>query len=345
MNTIAIKEAEASWEAFKASLDKSHEAELARFKAPADGLSLFSFYSNKDYLKFDQVVNVLPKQYKFDENIIPIIYSCYVERNLSDQAFKYVTDAIQYFSEESKTPSIDLVDYKRKAQNEGMFDKLRDSLLNLRNLEPHDIPPIVPAIHNGKIKLQEFILGEIINALRIMRLKIRAVESIADEDRYNDILMAILRLRLPVWGWDISDQNRGGVSPAGINPGEIDHTITAAGISIALIEAFPLKGRDFTKVQKHILKCENYIRDLDRFYIVIYYLGERVHFNRTWDTYKADVNRVSYPPTWLLQASSLTEIAGQFTSVENMKIARTKHTNSEMFHIMIDLSIPPTVAP
>jgi len=345
MNLNELKDAEEFWEKFKLDLDEEDKKELGRFIEPANGLSLFYYYASEDHIKFDQTINTLSKQYLYDDNLIPIIFNCYIKRNLPEQAFKYICDAQKYYYTEGKTPNIDLAEYRRKATNHELFDRLRDTLMHLRSIAPEEVPPIVPEILNGKIKFHEFILGEIVNGLRIMRKKIRAVHSIIDEDRYNDVLLATLRLRLSVWGWDISDQEFGGVTAGGPNPGELDHTIKAAGRDLALIEAFTLNGGNFPKVEKHILKCNNYVRDIQNFYIVIYFIGDRKRFEACWTTYQADVERINYPSTWPMVTNSFEELpADIFPAIENMKLAKTRHKpNYEIFHIMIDLSEPEPV--
>lgn len=345
MNINELKDAEEFWDKFKSGLDEEGKKELGRFTEPANSLSLFYYFATENYIKFDQIINTLSKQYLYDENLIPIVFNCYAKRNLPDQSFKYINDAQKYYAAEGKTSGIDLAEYRRQATNNELFDKLRDTLMQLRSLAPEDVPPIVPDTLNGKIKLHEFILGEIVNGLRIMRKKIRAVHSINDEDRYNDVLLATLRLRLAVWGWDISDQEFSGVTAGGPNPGELDHTIKGAGRDLALIEAFTLVGGNFPKVEKHILKCNNYIRDLQNFYIVVYFIGDRTKFESCWKTYQTDVERITFPSTWPMIANSFEELpANIFPAIENMKLAKTRHLpNYELFHLMIDLSEPETV--
>ena len=73
-------------------------------------------------------------------------------------------------------------------------------------LKPKNISLVTPENINDQRNLNEFILYEIIQATRVLLDKIQSIQQIRDEDRFNDLLLAILRLRFPIWGWSI--QNR-----------------------------------------------------------------------------------------------------------------------------------------
>ncbi len=211
---------------------------------------------------------------------------------------------------------------------------------------PEQIPPILPQILNGNIELKDFILEEILQGLKVMRKKIKAVESINSENKYNDVLQSILKLRLPLWGWDIIDQDRAGSSQKKKEAGEIDLTIKAIN-DLTLIEAFILSGRNFKKTNEHILKCINYSRDIQYYYIVVYYKGARMSFDKTWGKYKEDIRKIKFPTNWKLKKrEDFRELHTSMRNVENLKIAHTGHgKSSQIFHIMLDLSDPPIIKP
>lgn len=343
MNKEEVLLAKQGWDSFIATLDENQQKLLAKYNEPINNLSLHSYFAEKDYIQFDQALNTLSGQYLYDEDLIPVIYDCYAERNLQDKAFQYINEAIAFFTKEELTPQkVNLEEYKRKTSNEGLFQKLRESLLHLRNLAPEQIPSILPKILNGNTELKDFILEEILQGLKVMRKKIKAVESINSENKYNDILQITLKLRLPLWGWDIIDQERSGTSQNKKEAGEIDLTIKAIN-DLTLVEAFILSGRNFKKTNEHILKCINYNRDIPNYYIVVYYKGARASFDKTWVKYKEDVHKINFPTNWKLKTKEgFTELHPSMRNAENLKIAHTGHgKSSQIFHVMLDLSIPP----
>ncbi len=84
-----------------------------------------------------------------------------------------------------------------------------------------------------------------------------------------------------------------------------------------------------------------YIGTIDKYYVVIYYLGNSSDFESKWSTYKSDVLSISYPTTFTIDTSiGFTEITNEFTDVANFKIAKTIHNSKlEMFHVMINLGV------
>lgn len=349
MNKEEILQAKQWWDTFQntLTLDEKQQKQLAKLSEPINNLKLHAYFAEKDYSQFDQAINTLSGQYLYDEDLIPVVYECYTERNMQDKAFQYVIDAINFYEREGlKLLKVNLEEYKRRASNEGLFQKLRETLLHLRNLQPEQIPPILPQILNGNIELRNFILEEILQALKVMRKKIKAVESINSENKYNDILQSILKLRLSLWGWDIIDQERAGSSQNKKEAGEIDLTIKAIN-DLTIVEAFILIGRNFKKTNEHILKCIDYNRDIPHYYIVVYYKGARTSFDKTWEKYKEDVCKIKFPTNWELKdKEDFTELHTSMRNTENLKIAHTSHgKSSQIFHIMLDLSEPSVIEP
>ena len=167
--------------------------------------------------------------------------------------------------------------------------------------------------------------------------KIEGVRQINHENLFNDLLLAILRLRFPVWGWEIVDQARVGTSPGGKDAGEADFLIQASGYNIALWEALILKDKAYT--QKHILKCEKDVKGLKRYYILIYYLGKSDEFEIKWQTYKDDVVSINYPTTLSIDTTKgFEDLAELFDNTRHLKIARTTHTDGvTLFHHFINV--------
>lgn len=296
----------------------------------------------KDFEKFDVIIGKVPKKHLYTEKLIPLAYHSYIERGLDENAYGFITAAYMYYKDNGLTLSTRLEDIYLDAPNDKLIERLKTVMGQLGSLAPVHIPKIIPKIHNEKYRLNEFILCDILSAAKVMRKKIKAVEEIIHEDSFNDVLVAILRLRLPIWGWDIADQERSGPSWAGKNAGEIDIVIKAAGHDLALIEALKMDGGDFTNLEKHILKIGEYSRDLKSYYMVIYYRGARVNFTKFCGTYQTDVAKVAYSVNWAYNLTiPYADISADYKDIEYISVGKTLHgpNNVELFHIIIDLSL------
>ncbi len=320
---------------------RENESNIAHAGGEQYAIDLIVEALAKNKEKFDITIDKVPKKYLYTDKVIPVVYKFYIERNLDENAFIFIHDAHKYHLENGLTFSRAMEDILLRAPDERLLERLKTVLANLRDLPPSDIPKVLPKILNKKYRLNEFILLELLTGLRIMRKKIKAVEQIIHEDCFNDVLLATLRLRLPVWGWDIDDQARSGESWAGKNAGEIDITFKAAGNDIALVEALKMDGGDLPNLQKHVLKVGQYSRDLKTYYMIVYYHGDRSKFAGFWTTYQADIARITYNTTWTYNTTpGFEDITDQYEDIEHIFVGRSQHGSSktELFHIVIDMS-------
>lgn len=339
MNVTLLKQANDDWNSFVASLTDEEKVALAELEEPIASNQLFHLSIAKDWIRFDQTVNRLSKSFLYNQEIVPTVYNSYIERGLNEMAFGYINQVEQYLKETGETISTEIQPLINNAISMSLLLKLKESFGHIRNLAPADIVKIIPDILNNKTQLSEFILDEIVQAGRIVIQKIHGIKQITHEDRYNDLLLAILRLRFPVWGWEITDQPRLGNSPTGKSAGEVDLLITAAGNTVTLFEALILNKKNKPLTQKHIKKITSYVNFLDRYYMIIYYTGKPNRFNATWDNYKSDAAATSFPPKFTFdKAKGFEDLDGKFGSVTSLRIAKSTHHAIEIFHIMIDLS-------
>lgn len=336
-----------NWETFKSKLTEDTKQDLAAFIDLSNSMDLLYFSWEHDDIKFDQIINTLPPVYLYQSELIKPIYENYVRRGIPDVGYAFLNKSINYLKETGEEIAEEISDLRENAVDDLLIEKVRSTLSDLRNLAAKHIPYVLPKILNDKKKLEEFILGEIVAGMRVMRKKIRAVESIIKEDHFNDVFLATLRLRLPVFGWEIADQERTGVSESGKDAGESDIVIKAAGQELALLEALKLEGGNFSKLEEHVLKCIEYSRDLAAYYIVVYYHGQRDKFDRFLDTYKSDIARVNYTDKWSINNTPpFIELNDSYENTENIYLAKTLHGPKELklFHIVIDMSTEPLAA-
>lgn len=339
MNLKEIKYAKEQWNAFLERLGVQDEDQLENYVDPASALDLFSLYEAKEYEEFDSVLSGISPRNKYDEKIIPLILKCYREREQSARAFSFLLEAENYHAEASTEPMPDLSEQKRKFKGEELYESVKQSLIHIRSFDADEIPPVIPPVLNKMNDLHGFILVELLDALMLMMKKIVAVESISSENNYNDIVMTILRLRLPLWGWEIADQGRTGKSETKKDAGESDFTITSGGKDKALVEALILKARNFAYLSKHILKCKEYIKYVKHYYIVVYFKGKKKSFESLWIKYQEDVAKIDYPQSWKIdKKAGFKDITAKFGSEGEILVGQTKQGQSSILtHIMINL--------
>lgn len=340
MNIDLLNIANQNWEAFVASLTDDEKKDLDGFNEAIERNRLYYFATIKDAQRFDQVINMLSKNFLYEEDIIPTVYKFYIERELHELAFDYIEEAKRHFTELSIKPSDDIQSIIDNSVSTKLLENLKLSLVSVRALKAKDLPLITPDIVNDKRNLSEFVLSEIVLASKVLIEKIHGIKKNPDEDRYNDLLLAILRLRFQIWAWSIHDQARKGSSPTGKSAGETDITIEAGNITIALFEALILTSRNKSNTENHILKSFRYSKNLDRYYMIVYFKGKVENFDTTWKSYKEDVKGCSFPEKFQFNTTnSFEDLSNKFEDIHHLRIAKTTHgENIEMFHIMIDLS-------
>ena len=338
MDRALLTEAFHEWNNFE---DNLNEDERKGFDVlllePVETNKLHYYFVSKDYTNFDLTLNRLSPKYLYDEEVISTIFNCFLKRHLYELAFDYLNKSEKYYKNNALTKPDIIRKLRDEYPDEQTIQKIKLILGNLPSQRVTDIPRILPSNINGYLNLNEFILYEVIQAIKVMMDKIESVREIQTENRYNDLLLAILRLRLPLWGWIILDQPRAGKSPGGKDAGEVDHLINASGNNIALFESFILK--DKRSINKHIIKCKDYINYLDRYYIIIFFLKKKKDFAKNWAKYKKEVLAIEYPPNFLIDIQySFEDLCNKFKDINDLKIAKTIHDNKiEMFHIMINL--------
>lgn len=329
------------WDEFQKLYGANISAELTTYEDYARSLDLIYYIRNEEWKLFDQIINILPAVFLYQDFLIIAIYNAYIKRNMEETAYLFIQSGITYLEENGLIASEELNRLEQDCLNDDNILKIRNVLLGLRSMPAAKIPRISPSILNNQTKLPEFILKEFIEAGKIMREKIKAVESIKHEDNYNDVLLAILRMRLPVWGWEITDQNRSGSSPRGKSAGEVDIVIQAGGVTLALVEALKLTGSYMTTLQPHVLKCAGYNRNLDFFVVISYFTGNRVNWPGFLDIYKQDITNISYPLDQALNVTTgIKHITSYFQNSNGIEVLKTVHgiNNRTIYHVLIDVS-------
>ncbi|MCS4168519.1 hypothetical protein [Sphingobacterium sp. BIGb0116] len=330
------------WEEFTKNLKESNSSKLSELSEAISSNKLHYYAHVNDQKKLAQHIGLLSKAYLHDEEIVPLIYNYYLGMKLHETAFAYLKKSIESIELKGKSVPLFLRELEKASVSTGLLGAFKNTLVNIRSIAATDLPSITPDIVNDKRNLNDFVFNELIQAAKVMTVKRDAVKKNPQEDRYNDLFLATLKLRFQVWGWSITDQPRTGKSPTGINAGEADITIEAGNIEIALLEGLILKGKEKSVVEKHIQKIFGYNNSLERYYMIIYFKGQPQKFDHTWESYKTDIADVDFEEKFKLDKNQLfIDLSKDYTDVAHLKLAKTYHGENgkiQIYHMMIDLS-------
>jgi len=338
MDLNLLNQTRQNWENFLNTLVDDQKKALGSLSQQIAANDIHYYAAVSDYAKFDQAFNKLSDNYRYDEELIPTIYQVYLDRDLNELAFEYLMSSQTYLEKAGVTIAANIKLLYDYAEDVNLLKKYKITLDRIRNILPANIAKITPEIINDKRDLNKFILFELIQALLILDDKRAAIKQITHENRFNDFLQAILKLRLPIWGWSIHDQPRIGSSATGKDAGSADILFqSGGGRNIALVEALILRDKAYT--EEHILRCPKYIATINRYYIVVYHLEPSINFDSNWQNYQVDVLAISYPSDFQIETTvGFKDLNSEFADVRNFKIAMTLHSNGvEVYHVMINL--------
>jgi hypothetical protein len=338
-NSQELNRLKSEWEQFVQNAEElGVNDELKLIQPNINYTLLFHSCHFNDNDSIDRTVQNLDPIFKYDKQIIEYIFHSYSKRALPINANSYLTDVEGYYQGKD-LQIIELVQTLREMiDNVDLINKLKTAYNQIQNMPFKELPKLVPAKLNGKQNIQEFIFQEIIQASCILIEKITSLHDIRLENKYNDLLLAILKLRLAVWNWSISDQPRAGDSDStGNDLGQLDFLISSAGNSIALIEALILTYANKSYTQDHIKKCFDYLRHSKLHYVMVYFKGTIGNFDSSWTSYKTNVCEIEYEGNRKLINSDFNDTSDQTDKI-GIHTGLTKHENGvNMYHIYLQI--------
>ncbi|MDP8079113.1 hypothetical protein [Phocoenobacter skyensis] len=278
--------------------------------------------------------------HRFNEYLLEVV----INRLTSDKRFieynTYITDAEKYYDERSENMPKTLVKALNKSLSKANKDELRNTVSLIHKLKPKDVIHVVP--NNDFNDLGSFVLYSILSSIKLMMEKTHAIRekqsdgSYKVENQYNDLVKVILSARLEYLNWQVTDQERTGISANDRDAGEADIIIKHKNNTFALIEAFRLKGGDKSTTQPHSNKVNSYAPNISNYYNLIYYIGDG-DVDDCWRTYQDDFLETDFVEP-LENPNDFQELSDEFPDFLKMRIAKTIHGNHNYFHIMVDLS-------
>jgi hypothetical protein len=305
----------------------------------SENLSLIVLSLLEKYSLFDQIFNRLSSIYLYNEETMDVIFNTMQRRNLITNSLIFLTDAREYYYEQGINSNT-LEKLEGKFPNLKTVTELQSVLAKLPSMKADIVPKILPVSETNNITdLYLFICYQLILSMSVVKEKFKVIRL---ENEYNDFVLALLRLRISLWGWSIEDQQRMGRSANGKDAGEIDILIRSGGKTITLIEALRLSGRDQDYVKLHAEKTQFYNSQINNYYILIYYIGSKSNYENTWNCYCEDFFSSNFDSKCIPNKNrGFENLSDMFIDTRDMKIAKTFHGPSDKityFHIMLNLS-------
>ncbi|AZN68562.1 hypothetical protein DX910_10110 [Acinetobacter haemolyticus] len=190
-----------------ASNDEENLKEIQNLMDYSENLSLIALSLIKNYSLFDQIVNRLPSIYLYNEETMEVIFHTMQCRNLITNSLNFLTEAREYYNERGIDSKI-LEKLEEKFPNLKTITEIQNTLSKLPSINADIIPKILPISETNSItNLYLFICYQLILSMNVIKEKFKAIRL---ENEYNDLVLALLRLRISLWdglsrisrGWD-----------------------------------------------------------------------------------------------------------------------------------------------
>jgi hypothetical protein len=219
------------------------------------------------------------------------------------------------------------------------LNELRKSYLEIKDLSARYLANVV-----DRRKLGIFILRQLIAVSKEFLERNVILAQITEEDKFNDIITSLLKMKFSNWSWQIADQSRGGFSAnytegqerGGV--GERDIVIrNKEGSNITIIEAFRLKSVNKKIIKEHLTKIFNYDQSgLQQLYLLIY--SEAANFEDLINRYINYIPEIDYENNPISAGEDIEEV--DISKFDNFKAVKSIHDRETMstavYHIFIN---------
>ncbi|MCG3873251.1 hypothetical protein [Psychrobacter sp. Ps7] len=337
------RNASVEWKAYVNSLseDSNEHGFLHKFSSYINSLKCIVYgQADEGRDNFYKYFDLVRDENRYNKYLIPIV----IERLTKDERFIEYREYIINAEEHYEHKSLDIPELLSQALDENLpsADKgeIRRVLRITPKLKPKDIIRVLP--NNSFHKLNEFVLESLISSLKMVMEKIHSVrEKQSDgsyklENQYNDLLAVILKSKFEYLNWQVTDQERVGLTQSGQDAGEADLIVQHKNNKFALIEPFRLAGKDKSVTQSHSRKTYDYCPNIENYYNVIYFIGTG-DVEDCWESYKGDFISTDFHDD-LKDFSEFEELTRNFSDIRKMRVAKTIHGHYNYFHIIVDLS-------
>lgn len=300
-----------------------------------------------DYDQLDTRYKSLDLPNRMKPAVLEIMVQSLIDQKKFAQALQLVSSAKTYHQFSDITDIRFIEDFEKRISQVDDIDELKNHYARIFNTEPGKLIRIFPKNLNGQLELNQFIVKEIILAADKLLEKIKSIEEIKDENKYNDLMELLLDTRINPWGWQVGDQSRGAYSGiGGKQPGERDLPIMNRYKRVMMVcEAFIY--RNPASVKSHLEKIFNYHHQREAFTLLVYDLSENPGvFESNWKKYSDEILPSTTYPTGFEITGAVTEISNKLGySKSAIKVCMSEHgSGTILYHIFVNLHYRVTVS-
>lgn len=289
---------------------------------------------------FDKMFNELAFPYQMLPDILTLKIEHLTEQGRGAEALYWIEKGEVYHKFDDVSQLQFLEDLKLKVKGLDNIDDLQYQYRRIFDAIPDKLVQVIPARINGKTSMPEFLVQEFVHATDKMLDKIRSIDSIKDENKYNDLLEVILESRIHHYGWSVSGQHRGGFSDKiGPQPGERDLPVFSSDNKILIIaEALIFRGSG-TAIP-HLNKIFNYYHQRENLLVIYYDLSKKNVFDDHWSNYPTDIlSKCQFPDGYELTGTYQDVSADFKVKGSAIKIGKTTHASgSVIYHMFIQVN-------
>lgn len=328
-------------EEWKESSAVYSEQELLSLEPELSIILLNLYHQLNQHEKLDTLFMQLDMPYKMLPGVLEVWIDNLLKRNRRAEAFYWADQAKQYHEFDGQDELPFLQQLNDKISGEEKIDELVVQYNRIFNSPAELLVKILPLRINGKTSLVEFSVQEFVLAADVMLDKIKSISAIKDEDKYNDLMEALLEGRINSYGWKVSGQKRGGYSGAkGPNPGERDLPVYGADNKI-IINGEALIYRGMGTAIPHLNKLFDYTHQRGTLLVIFYDTGERGNdFEGNWQTYQDAILPACDFPDGYEPVGKFEDVTIEFKMVHSaIKIGKTRlKSGSVIYHIFIKIN-------
>lgn len=300
-----------------------------------------------EYGQLDDRYKILDLPNRMEPIVIGIVVKSLLDQKRTIDALQLLSSAETYHQFGDVKDIQFVKDLETQISQVDNIDELRNHYYRIFNCEPGKLIRIFPENLNGKQDLHEFIVKEITLAVDKLLEKIKSIEDITSEDKYNDLVELLLDARINPWGWHVEAQSRGAYSASGgPQPGERDLPITNRLKSVMMVcEAFI--NRNVSHAQAHIRKVFDYHHQRNAFVMLAYDLSPTIQeFEEKWKKYCDTVVPHATYPLGFEMKNPIKEVNKEFGFDKSaIKLCLSEHGNGTfLYHIFVHIKYK-TISP
>jgi hypothetical protein len=318
---------------------------IANFPQPAllsaNGINTFIALDGAELdEEFDERWLGLSESERFDTGMLQVRLENLQRRGLSEEVVALRESASARFGADLLTgdvsPSQPVVEARIAITN----DEFRKHWHDIQGLSPSDLAAVV-----GRTRAQtveDFVLEAHVASIRELMKRLPALDNIRDENKVNDLLGALVQMRVSQLGWTLSDQSRAGRTDAALSApatssraNERDWVIRDRSGEFAIAEALRLDSVEATKLEAHMRKVAGRYNPsgVELTLVLTYFEGS--NFSSFCERYRAHAATVQLPEWTLASTGSLVESGNKIRCLRLRYQADGRRLIQD--HVLIDL--------